>query len=118
MSVFICSDKHFAVVARHFFAEPHPAQHLADHLKRENVKSYNARYPDQRVRFRKVNLKACTSNDVLQYDIHAMQKLLSCIEYQSTDHEDYDPATLRLMQRVLLLRGAYESKAPMGLWSI
>jgi hypothetical protein len=118
MSVFICSDKHFAVVAQHFFAEQTVAQQLADRLKRENIKSYNARYPDQRARFSKVNLKSTTAGEVLNYDIHAMQKLLSCIEYQSCNHVGYDAVTLRLMQRLLMLRGAYESKAPAGLWSI
>jgi hypothetical protein len=57
MSAFICSDKHFAVVAKALFASPTQAQQFADALKRENIKSVNHRY-NESYRFRKVKLDA------------------------------------------------------------
>jgi hypothetical protein len=120
MSAFICSDKHFAVVAKALFAQPTSAQQFADALKRENIKSVNYRYRDcaERARFRKVNLDAATADDVKQYDGSQILVLLMCIDYQSCEHPDYDNTRLDLAQRWLRVHGATEANVTDHLWAI
>lgn len=117
MSAFICSDKHFAVVAKALFASPTQAQQFADALKRENIKSVNHRY-NERSRFRSVNLDAATKDEVNQYDGSQILVLLKCIDYQSCEHPDYDNTRIELAQRWLRVQGATEENVPLHLWAI
>jgi hypothetical protein len=118
MSAFICSDKHFAVVAKALFASPIVAQRFADALKRENIKSFNHRY-NESTRFRKVNLKAATADDVKQYDGHDILCLLNCIDYQSCEHPDYNNTYLGLAERLLEAQGnRCSSSTKPNLWAI
>jgi hypothetical protein len=118
MSAFICSDKQFAVVAKALFASPAAAQHFADALKRENIKSFNHRY-DETVRFRKVNLDAATYDDVNQYDGHDIMCLLACIDYQSCEHHDYNNTHFLLAERLLHAQGnRCSSSTKPNLWAI
>ena len=117
MSAFICSDKHFAVVAKTLFGSPREAQHFADALKRENIKSVNHRY-NERFRFRSVNLDAATKEDTDLYWGHDILVLLNCIDYQSCEHPGYDLTRLELAQRWLRAIGSTESKAKPNLWAI
>jgi hypothetical protein len=118
MSAFICSDKHFAVVAKALFAQHTSAQQFADALKRENIKSVNYRYGES-TRFRKVDLNAATADEVKQYDGHDLLCLLTCIDYQSCEHPDYNNLYLELAQRWLRVQGANQdaSNKP-NLWAI
>jgi hypothetical protein len=118
MSAFICSDKHFAVVAKALFASPTAQQQFADALKRENIKSVNHRYKES-TRFRKVDLNAATADDVNQYDGHDMLCLLMCIDYQSCEHPDYNNTYFSLAERMLRALGnnAEHSKRE-HLWAI
>jgi hypothetical protein len=120
MSAFICSDKHFAVVAKALFASPTSAQQFADALKQENIKSVNYRYKDcgDTKRFRKVNLNAATADEVKQYDGSQILMLLNCIHYQSCEHPDYDSTRLDLAQRCLRVQGANEANVTGHLWAI
>lgn len=117
MSAFICSDKHFAVVAKALFSSPTEAQQFADALKRENIKSVNHRY-NERSRFRAVNLNAATKEAVDQYWGHDLMVLLNCIRYQSCDHPDYDNTRNELAIRWLRATGSTESNAKPNLWAI
>ena len=117
MSAFICSDKHFAVVAKALFASPTEAQQFADALKRENIKSVNHRY-NERTRFRKVDLDAATKADVNQYDGSHILVLLDCIDYQSCEHPDYDRTRIELAKRWLRIQGANADNVPTHLWAI
>jgi len=104
MSAFICSDKHFAVVAKALFAQHTSAQQFADALKRENIKSVNYRYGES-TRFRKVDMNTATPDDVNQYDGHDLLCLLTCIDYQSCEHPDYDRTRIDLAERLLRAQG-------------
>jgi hypothetical protein len=121
MSAFICSDKHFAVVAKALFAQPTSAQQFADALKRENIKSFNHKYKSygEHARFRKVDLNAATADDVNQYDGHDVLCLLMCIDYQSCEHPDYDRTRIDIAERMLRAQGANQdaSNKP-NLWAI
>ena len=76
MSAFVCSDKHFAVVAKYLFpGDLMRQQFFADHLKRENIKSVNHRY-NEHTRFRKVNLDDATADDLRLYNMHDALRLL------------------------------------------
>lgn len=118
MSAFICSDKHFAVVAKALFAQPTSAQQFADALKRENIKSVNHRYGES-TRFRKVDMSTATPDEVKQYDGHDLLCLLNCIEYQSCEHPDYDRTRIDLAKRWLRVKGGNPnaSNKP-NLWAI
>jgi hypothetical protein len=117
MSAFICSDKHFAVVAKALFASPTQAQQFADALKRENIKSVNHRY-NESYRFRKVKLDAATKADVRKYDGSHILVLLNCINYQSCEHPDYDSTRIELAIRWLRIQGATEANVTSHLWAI
>lgn len=117
MSAFICSDKHFAVVAKAMFAELHEQQAFANHLKRENIRSVNYRYKEK-TRFSKVNLEAAKAADVRQYDGHDIHQLLDCIDYQSCEHPDYDATMYKLATRLLSAQGSNPKAAKPNLWSI
>lgn len=117
MSAFLCSDKHFAVVAKHLFVTEDAQQFFADHLKRENIKSVNYRY-NERARFRKVNLAAATPDDVQTYTIHDILSLLECVEYQSCEHPDRNEVPSVLAMRCLRAQGADAELARPGLWAI
>lgn len=118
MSAFICSDKHFAVVAKALFAHPTAAQQFADALKRENIKSFNRRY-NEKNRFRKVDLDAATYDDVNQYDGHDIMCLLACIDYQSCEHRDYNNTHFLLAERLLHAQGnRCSSSKKENLWAI
>jgi hypothetical protein len=118
MSAFICSDKHFAVVAKALFAQPTSATQFANALKRENVKSVNHRY-DETTRFRKVDMNAATADEVKQYDGNDILCLLNCIDYQSCEHPDYDRTRIDLAERMLKAQGGNPnaSNKP-NLWAI
>jgi hypothetical protein len=118
MSAFICSDKHFAVVAKALFASPTAAQQFADALKRENIKSVNHRYGES-TRFRKVDMNTASPDDVNQYDGHDLMCLLACIDYQSCEHPDYDRTRIDIAERMLRAQGANQdaSNKP-NLWAI
>jgi hypothetical protein len=118
MSAFICSDKHFAVVAKALFAQPTSAMQFANALKRENVKSVNHRY-DETTRFRKVDMNAATADEVKQYDGNDILCLLNCIDYQSCEHPDYDRTRIDLAERMLKAQGGNPnaSNKP-NLWAI
>ena len=120
MSAFLCSDKHFAVVAKHLFVTEDAQQFFADHLKRENIKSVNYRYAHhgKPMRFRKVNLFAATPDDVQTYTIHDILRLLECVEYQSCEHPDRNEVPSVLAERLLKSLGADAELARPGLWSI
>jgi hypothetical protein len=117
MSAYICSDKHFAVVAKALFAQPHNQQSFANHLKRENIRSVNHRYREK-TRVTRVNLDAATPIDVNAYMGHDILRLLQCIDYQSCEHPDYDDTMYKLAVRVLEAQGADAAKARENLWSI
>ena len=117
MSAFICSDKHFAVVAKALFADKYEQQLFANHLKRENIRSVNYRY-NEKTRVTRVNLNAASDADVRQYDGSDILKLLNCIDYQSCEHPDYDSTMFKLATRLLKLQGANEKVAKPNLWSI
>jgi hypothetical protein len=111
MSAFICSDRQFATVARFFFsADFKAAQHFADHLKRENVRSVNHRY-GEKTRFSRVNMaEAC--DGFTPDDIAAM---LACIDYQSCEHPTYNVGPLQLANRLLIATGANREQST--IWS-
>jgi hypothetical protein len=115
MSAFICSDKHFATVAKYIFLSDNDAQHFADTLKRENVRSVNHRYKEK-TRFRPVNLKQ--ADRVSAYSDHDILALLECIDYQSCEHPTYNETTYKLAVRWLESCGANRKQAKPGLWSI
>ena len=117
MSAFLCSDKHFAVVAKHLFTTERAQQDFADHLKRENIKSVNWRY-NERSRFHKVNLFAATPDDVQTYTIHDILRLLECAEYQSCEHPDHNEVPSVLAMRCLRAQGANTDKVQPNLWAI
>lgn len=117
MSAFICSDKHFAVVAKALFSKPKNQQVFADQLKLENVRSVNYRY-NEKTRFRRVNLNAATPEEVNQYLGHDIARLLECIDYQSCEHPDYDDTFFNLAMRILSAQGANPNQATPNLWSI
>lgn len=117
MSAFICSDKHFAVVAKALFASPTQAQQFADALKRENIKSVNHRYNGNH-RFRRVDMNKAPLAEVNQYDGSHILVLLNCIDYQSCEHPDYDNTRLELAQRWLRSQGASEANVTAHLWAI
>jgi hypothetical protein len=118
MSAFICSDKQFAVVAKALFASPTAAQQFADALKRENIKSVNHRY-DETTRFRKVDMNTATPDDVNRYDGHDIMCLLTCIDYQSCEHPDYNNTHFLLAERLLHAQGnRCSSSKKENLWAI
>lgn len=117
MSAFLCSDKHFAVVAKALFTNGTAAQQFADALKRENIKSVNHRY-SPKTRFRKVDLDSATAADVAQYDGSDILVLLKSIDYQSCEHPDYDRTRIDLAERWLSANGASVLTATPNLWSI
>ena len=114
MSAFICSDAQFATVAKWLFSDDHTAQRLADALKRENIKSVNARYGDK-TRFRRVDLSAARLDRFTHHDI---LRMLECIDYQSCEHAEYDDVFFKLASRLLIANGADTGKASANLWSI
>jgi hypothetical protein len=117
MSAYICSDKHFAVVAKAMFADLYEQQQFANHLKRENIKSVNYRY-GEKTRFSQVNLEAAKAADVRQYNGHDIHALLNCIDYQSCEHPDYDSTMYKLATRLLSAQGSNPKAAQPGLRSI
>ncbi len=118
MSAYICSDKHFAVVAKYFYpGDLMRQQFFADQLKRENIKSVNHRY-NERTRFRKVNLDDATAADLRLYNIHDALCLLKCIDYQSCEHPGRDDTLITLAMDLLRARGADSDRARHNLWSI
>ena len=117
MSVFICSDRHFAVVAKALFAHPVQQQIFADALKRQNIKSFNWRYKEHN-RFRKVRLDDASAEYVKAFDGHDVLQLLICIDYQSCEHPDYDDTLYSLAERMLKAQGANDKAAKPNLWSI
>lgn len=118
MSAFICSDKQFAVVAKHLFpADVQAQQFFADHLKRENIASVNYRY-NERTRRTKCNLDHATDDDVRLYTVHGILRLLECVDYQSCEHPDYDSTQYKLAKRLLESLGADAELARPGLWAI
>lgn len=117
MSAFLCSDKHFAVVAKALFTNGTAAQQFADALKRENLKSVNHRY-HLKTRFHSVNLDSATAADVAQYYGSDIVVLLECIDYQSCEHPDYDRTRIDLALRWLSANGANKTTAKLNLWSI
>ena len=118
MSAYICSDKHFAVVAKHLFpGDLMRQQFFADQLKRENIKSVNYRY-NERTRFRKVNLDDATAADLRLYNMHDALRLLECIDYQSCEHPICDDTSITLAMDLLRARGADSDRARTNLWAI
>ena len=117
MSAFICTDKHFAVVAKALFASETSAQQFADALKQENIRSYNYCYK-KKTRITRVNLNAATPIDVNAHLGHDILRLLQCIDYQSCEHPNYDDTLYKLAVRVLESQGADAAKARENLWSI
>ena len=112
MSAFICSDTHFATVAKWLFSDDYTAQNFADALKRENIKSVNARY-GEKTRFRKVDLKLADLGKLTHHDI---LQLLHCVDYQSSCHENYDDTYYKLATRLLIAHGADAGDST--LWAI
>lgn len=116
MSAFVCSDTHFAVVAKLLFDKAEDSQKFADLLKRENIRSVNHRYSSN-VRFRKVDLKSISDADLGRYSLHDALKLLECIDYQSCEPADYNNVLYELASSLLIARGARSSQASVS-WSI
>jgi hypothetical protein len=117
MSCFICSDKHFATIAKMLFSQPHKQQSFADTLKRENIRSVNHRY-GEKTRFRAVDLSTVSYADIVDYNGHDVLRLLECVDYQSCDAPKYDDTLLSLTQRLLMAQGAVSDKTQPNLWSI
>jgi hypothetical protein len=117
MSCFICSDKHFATVAKALFIQRDKQQRFADALKRENIKSVNHRY-SERNRFKAVNLDSVSLADVDKFNHHDIMRLLQCIDYQSSDAPDYDDVLFNMTERYLTAHGADANKSQPNLWSI
>jgi hypothetical protein len=117
MSSFICSDRHFATVAKALFIQRDKQQRFADALKRENIKSVNHRY-GERNRFRAVNLDSVSGTDMDAFNHHDIMRLLKCIDYLSCDAPDYDDTLLCMTERYLTTKGADANKAQPNLWSI
>lgn len=114
MSAFLCSDKQFAVVARWMFPLSRTqAQHYANNLKRENLRSVNAAHKENQ-RFKAVDLKA--GDDWHNYNKDDILRLLSCIDYQSGEHSTYDQTLFDMSRRYLIAHGADENKS--HIWSI
>lgn len=121
MSAFLCSDRHFAVIAKHLFpADVQSQQFFADHLKRENIDSVNWRYQHhgKPTRRTKCNLAAATDKDVQIYTLHDILRLLDCVDYQSCEHPTYNSTQYKLAERLLKSLGADAMLARRGLWSI
>jgi hypothetical protein len=118
MSSFICSDKHFATIAKALFIHnKHQQQNFADTLKRENIRSVNHRYGEKN-RFRAVDLSVVTNDVLKDFTHHDLLRLLECVDYQSCDAPDYDDTMMVVTQRMLIAQGAVSNKAQPNLWSI
>ena len=102
MSAFLCSDRHFATVAKWLFFDDYTAQNFADALKRENLKSLRARYSDKN-RFSRVNLGTALHDGLT---VHDVANLLNSIDYQSCEHADYNDTLYKLASRLLQVQGA------------
>ena len=123
MSCFICSDRHFQVIAE-YAAEYMGADAgaIADTLKRENVRSYNYHYSHHgKERFSKVKFSEGNSNNG-QFNNADIITLCHCIQYQSNETDDYEKTiaySVLNMIRVHALRARQpHEKATANLWSI
>jgi hypothetical protein len=115
MSAFICSDRHIATVADHVFADADDAQRFADKLKRENIRSVNARYKE-RTRFVPVDMTQSIKDRYTPTDVCWM---LQCLDYQSCEHIDYDATLITLAIDLLIARGAnHDRDGSPTIWSI
>lgn len=117
MSSFLCSDAHFAVVAKCMFLQQDKQQRFANTLKRLNLNSVNHRY-EEKTRFRAVNLSAFDDDLLHQYNHHDVLRLLQCIDYQSSDAPDYDDTLFLITERLLIRQGAVAGQSRPNLWSI
>lgn len=115
MSVFLCSDKQFAAVAKGLFSSRQAQQLFADKLKRENLLSVNQRYRET-TRFRKVDLNAVSDEEMKGFFGHDILALLTCIDYQSDSRPEYDDTSYSLAFRLLEWQGARRQAS--SCWSI
>lgn len=109
MSAFICSDRHIATIA-HFVAngDLEFAQHIADSLKRENVRAYNKRYGH------KTRAKPCNVSDFWKEASAAdICALCDCLDYQFSEESDFS-----LLSSIRNLSFRISGGKVSGLWSI
>lgn len=114
MSAFICSDKHFATVARGIYPGEAIQQAFADALKRQNVRAVTVNRRENTPSF-KVDLSAADNSPA--YSDRALIRLLDCIDYQSCEHDDYDRSLVDNAASRLVLRDR-PGFEPSDLWSI
>lgn len=122
MSVFLCSDLQFQVVAQWasvevMHGEPN-SQVIADILKRENIRSVNYAHK-QKARFASVRFVSLGDRF---YNAADIVSLCHCIEYQSCELADWNKTQARqvllLVQHVARLKAHIQNLPVSNLWSI
>lgn len=86
MSAFICSDRHFSVIAAAIAEKAMDIQTLADKLKAINIDSVNYRY-DEKTRKTKVKFDPATDVTFSNTDV---MNLIRCWAYQSCEGNSID----------------------------
>ncbi len=85
MSAFICSDKHFSIIA-YYIEGSNPSinpQELADKLKSINIQSVNYRYNEKTKK-----TKCKLTRDNINYSTSDIIRLIQCWNYQSCEKGD------------------------------
>jgi len=116
MSAFVCTDRHIATIAVAYAAlrPGTDAQALADELKATNIASVNYRYAHHG---NPSPIEPCSLAEIApNLTPPDLVALCSCLDYQSCERPDFDPAPLAAIRDQFAANVRHGIKSPV--WSI